>query len=480
MWREIFVYRARRMVHVYRIESHGRRFYRSLEYTSDARFCLREMQPSTRRHRKLLWPHWERHGAGHPYADSHNQSEVGGDLARLDRRRQPLARHGDLPAERGCSGACCRQALLESHEFWQDEDDNVRGYPRDENASTDVIYIRLGVGAHVAFHGARFDRVRVGGESLPPTRALVLRLKKSRLSAQRDATMAAIRALEDFTREKALLSEPFTANFMVCKALAAILRRLAGHSFGQAASARRREEAAKKKKAEAEVALAGQLEDLLHQVELTPFARRRRLARPLAHRPPRPPRLRRHPRRRAGGRRRRRRRRLRRQRAQVAVAPASRACSTATKDAGRDGGPRRGAAAPSAAATHDADGGGGGAGAGGGVGRRRRRRRRTSQEEELVLLDLLHAPPNSYLYHLANVLVRIENLSHVLAWARFDESTTLTLTDAARAEPGRPPRRHAAAAQAHLRRRGAVDARRGGAPVLGRPRRPLHHQRAQR
>ena len=101
--------------------------------------------------------------------------------------------------------------LLESHEFWQDEDDNVRGYPRDENASADVIYIRLGVGAHVAFHGARFDRVRVGGESLPPTRALVLRLKKSRLSAQRDATMAAIRALEDFTREKGLLSEPFTA-----------------------------------------------------------------------------------------------------------------------------------------------------------------------------------------------------------------------------------------------------------------------------
>ena len=46
VWREIFVYRARRMVQIYRIESHGRRFYRSLEYASDARFCLREMQPS--------------------------------------------------------------------------------------------------------------------------------------------------------------------------------------------------------------------------------------------------------------------------------------------------------------------------------------------------------------------------------------------------------------------------------------------------
>eukprot|EP00966_Prymnesium_polylepis_P111285 2573990-Prymnesium_polylepis.1 len=60
------------MVHVYRIESHGRRYYRSLEYCSDARFCLREMQPSVS-HRQAPWPQWERHGAGHPYADSHNQ-----------------------------------------------------------------------------------------------------------------------------------------------------------------------------------------------------------------------------------------------------------------------------------------------------------------------------------------------------------------------------------------------------------------------
>ena len=30
VWLELFVYRARRMVHVYRIESHGRRYYLSL------------------------------------------------------------------------------------------------------------------------------------------------------------------------------------------------------------------------------------------------------------------------------------------------------------------------------------------------------------------------------------------------------------------------------------------------------------------
>ena len=363
------------------------------------------------------------HGAGHPYADSHNQSKsavisrdwtVDANLSLGTETYLPSRLlWGVLPA-----------TLLESHEFWQDEDDNVRGYPRDENASTDVIYIRLGVGAHVAFHGARFDRVRVGGESLPPTRARVLRLKKSRLSAQRDATMAAIRALEDFTREKGLLSEPFTANFMVCKALAAILRRLAGHSFGQAASAAAGKTAAKKKKAEAEVALAGQLEDLLHQVELTPFARRRKRHR-LSHIVL--PAL------------------LDSVATLVDEQAAADAAAAAAFAANEPKSPSRplfglpdpekdadGTAAttptlpPSAAASHTptaaaaapaptaAASGGGAASAS------------DLEEEELVLLDLLHAPRGSYLYHLANVLVRVENLSHILAWARFDESKDLT------------------------------------------------------
>lgn len=42
---EFFVYKARGVIHAYQILSHGRRFYRSLTYTSDARYCLRAMQP---------------------------------------------------------------------------------------------------------------------------------------------------------------------------------------------------------------------------------------------------------------------------------------------------------------------------------------------------------------------------------------------------------------------------------------------------
>lgn len=64
-WKEIFVNKILRTVQVFNILSHGRRFYRVLEYTTDVRSCFREMQPSIK-NRQTLWPVWERFGAGHP------------------------------------------------------------------------------------------------------------------------------------------------------------------------------------------------------------------------------------------------------------------------------------------------------------------------------------------------------------------------------------------------------------------------------
>jgi hypothetical protein len=54
------------MVQVFQVMSHGRRFYRVLEYTSNVKYTLRDMQPSLD-DRQRLWPTWERYGAGHPY-----------------------------------------------------------------------------------------------------------------------------------------------------------------------------------------------------------------------------------------------------------------------------------------------------------------------------------------------------------------------------------------------------------------------------
>ena len=67
---ELFVYRERRLVLAFRIESYGRRRYRTLEYCSDARFCYAPMQPSFEP-RQQPWPPWERHGAGHPLSLIH-------------------------------------------------------------------------------------------------------------------------------------------------------------------------------------------------------------------------------------------------------------------------------------------------------------------------------------------------------------------------------------------------------------------------
>merc|ERR1712159_368340 len=52
------------------------------------------------------------------------------------------------------------------------------------------------------------------------------------------------------------------------------------------------------------------------------------------------------------------------------------------------------------------------------------------ESEELVLLDLLHAPEGSYLHSLATVMSRAENLSHVLAWAKFDANADLRAPNA--------------------------------------------------
>lgn len=162
------------MVHVYRIEEVGSRFYRVLEYTSDARYCYREMQPPTKE-RDYPWPEWERHGAGHPYAgpppapscvvtrDATVEANLSLGIETFIPHR---LLHGVLPEALMSTLQC---------EFWQDEDFHIRGYPKrdvhgkalNENAAGHVLFIQLAKGGHVAFHGERFQVI---GTRLPATR----------------------------------------------------------------------------------------------------------------------------------------------------------------------------------------------------------------------------------------------------------------------------------------------------------------------
>lgn len=61
-WKEAVIFKAQRMVHVYMLVSHGRRHFRSLEYTSNATCTLHTLQPSTD-DRKTAWARWARHEA---------------------------------------------------------------------------------------------------------------------------------------------------------------------------------------------------------------------------------------------------------------------------------------------------------------------------------------------------------------------------------------------------------------------------------
>jgi hypothetical protein len=145
VWLEIFVYRARRMVQVYRIESHGRRFYRSLEYCTDARFCLRSMQPSIE-HRCRPWAPWARHEAGHPYGCSY-QADGSVVITRDWTVEANLALSKETFIPSRLLYGVMPQALLDAFDFWQDEADQLRGYSN--TGSSDLILVRLGKGAHV-------------------------------------------------------------------------------------------------------------------------------------------------------------------------------------------------------------------------------------------------------------------------------------------------------------------------------------------
>ena len=362
VWLEVFAYRARRMVHVYRIESHGRRRHRSLIYTSDARYCLRTMQPKID-HRTAPWPSWARHEAGHPYdvpepapsAVITREATVPENLSFGEETFLPQRLlWGLLPA-----------ALLERYVFWQDESDLLRGYPRDPK-HPNIIFVNLGVGGHVALHGARFEQVKRGDTTLAPARALVLRLQRSRLERQHRAVNDALAVLEEFMKDRGLLSVPFESSFALCGGVAALLRKLGRHTFG----------------AGTDETIARDLETirgLLPLVSLVPFQRRRK-----RHRVPK-----------------------------VVVPALLDALDALVEARGGEG--------------REAEGGGAAAGGGRGGGAAPSGAMSASDfdEEELVLLDLLHAPPDTYLYSLATVLSRVENLSHLLAWASYDDEAAL-------------------------------------------------------
>jgi hypothetical protein len=138
-WKEIFVFKSRKLVHIYNVISHGRRFYRSLEYTNDVRFTLRDMQPSIN-DRKFPWLTWERFGAGHPYAQYPDPTSVVIFRDLGHQKNRSMSKEQFIPAR--LLHGIVPSALLDHYLFWQDESDHLRGYPISTKEHR-ILYVEL-------------------------------------------------------------------------------------------------------------------------------------------------------------------------------------------------------------------------------------------------------------------------------------------------------------------------------------------------
>jgi hypothetical protein len=125
--KEILVYKYLKMVHIFDIIPNGRRFYRCLILSTDHRFCFHEMQSSLS-NKSSYWSPWSRFLANteiDPLTNDngclilkgkgHDENWSG----ETETYVPPINLRGLLP-----------HVLLETHHFWQDQYDNLKGYPK--------------------------------------------------------------------------------------------------------------------------------------------------------------------------------------------------------------------------------------------------------------------------------------------------------------------------------------------------------------
>lgn len=137
-WKEVFVYREQRCAFVFEVLSLGRLFYRSLQYVTDARYSLRDLQPTIPVDLSMEepWPEWERFGSGTPL-DATQREEMAGCgvvVARSANHPQNFSGSEERFLPSRLFFGLLPSALLREYLFWQSETDEIRGYPvQDEN-----------------------------------------------------------------------------------------------------------------------------------------------------------------------------------------------------------------------------------------------------------------------------------------------------------------------------------------------------------
>lgn len=149
-WKEVIICKNHKTVQCYEIISHGRRWYKSLQYCNDRRFALRCLSPDMTFVRRSGWPEWGRHAGGHPLL-VHQQDDITAVITRswgtVGRNSRNLSGgvetfipdrllFGILPEAlldpKLSKNSELRVKHVDRYEFWQGEDDRLRGYPVSE------------------------------------------------------------------------------------------------------------------------------------------------------------------------------------------------------------------------------------------------------------------------------------------------------------------------------------------------------------
>ena len=121
VWKEILVFRDLRMVQVFGLAAYGHQHYRTLEYTTDARFSLASCQPSVD-DRQNTWPDWGRFEAGRPDVNLQDAPPT----VVLSRTIVK-----DTCADKGCGAGTRRSDPLDDDAEWSD------GEPSDDETEAE-------------------------------------------------------------------------------------------------------------------------------------------------------------------------------------------------------------------------------------------------------------------------------------------------------------------------------------------------------
>ena len=163
----VYIFRRFKCLHVYECLSQGREFWFGLHLTTDNRFTLHDMQPTTKPRKQPL-PDWWKRGAGSPYPTQGPNSFLYNDISSsknaspaksvlvvrdaahsdnlsggLETYVPPRLLHGVIPG-----------TLLEQYRFWQDETSKgdmrgcgarvLRGYPNDSKDNNTMLFVEMG------------------------------------------------------------------------------------------------------------------------------------------------------------------------------------------------------------------------------------------------------------------------------------------------------------------------------------------------